>query len=224
MGRFAVIGLGNFGSGVARTLYQLGHEVICVDKHEPLVNLAQEYSTVSLVGQATDMELLSSLQVPTLDAVFISLGDRIADSVLATLHLVDLEAKRIVVKIISEDHGRIVKKIGAHDVVFPERDMAVSVANQVSSPSIINYLELSQDYSIQEVIPPADLLDKTLAETGLRRDFGVNVIGVKDVRTGKILINPAANFVVKESDLLIVIGRHEDLARLAERKSGGAAD
>jgi trk system potassium uptake protein len=218
LGRFAVIGLGNFGSNVARVLFDLGHEVICLDSDEAKVNRAQRYSAYGVVGAATDKEMLESLQVDCLDAVFVSLGDSMAESILTTLHLRDLKAKRIVAKILSEDHGRILTKVGAHDVVFPERDMAVQVANYVSSPSIMSYLELSPDYSVQEIAPANEFVGKTLAETRIRHKHGVNVIGIRDVLMDQINLNPAANYVIKDSDVLIVIGRHEDLVKLAKAK------
>jgi len=209
--------LGNFGSTAARTLYELGHEVICVDRSEILVKAIQNFSTYGLVGRATDRVLLESLQIKNLDAVIVSLGQEMADSILVTLHLVDLGAKRIVIKIISEDHGRILKRVGAHELVFPERDMAVQVANHISSPNIMNYLDLSPEFSLVEIAPENEFVGKTLAETQMRRDYGVNVIGVKDVLTDQISVNPPANFVIKDSDLLVVIGRREDLAKLARK-------
>lgn len=218
MGKFAVIGLGNFGSNVARVLFDLGHEVICLDRNETLVNTAQGFTTYGLVGKATDSKLLSSMNVDQLDAVFVSLGHNMADSILVTLHLKDLEAKRIVVKITSEDHGRILMKVGANEVVFPERDMAVQVATYVSSPSIMSYLELSPEYSVQEIVPGKSFMGKTLAETGIRRDYGANVIGIRDVLMDKIHLNPLADYVIKDSDILIVIGRREELAELSKKE------
>ena len=218
MGRFGVIGLGNFGSNVAKVLFELGHEVICLDINESLINAAQKYSTYSLVGQATDLSVLSSLQVKNMDALFVSLGEEISASVMVVLHLRDLGAKRIIGKIVSEDHGRILMKVGAHEVVFPERDMAIRSANEVSTPTIMNYLDLSPEYSINEIAPPEAFIGKTLAETRIRQEFGVNVIGLKDVISDQITINPEANYLIKDSDILIVIGRREDLNRLARKK------
>ena len=214
MGKFAVIGLGNFGSTVAKVLFELGHELIVLDQEEDLVNAANKFCTVGLIGQATDKSLLASLHVKILDAVFVSLGHQVADSILVTLHLKDLEAKRVVAKIISEDHGRILQKVGADDIVFPERDMAVSVANHVASPTIMNYLAISPEYSIQEVVPKPDFIGQTLAEARIRADYSVNVIGVRDMTEDKITLNPPANFVIKGSDILLVIGARDDMARL----------
>jgi len=218
MGKFAVIGLGNFGTTLVKALFEQGHEVVCLDQSEELVQAAQRFSTYGLVGQATDKNLLASLQVKNMDAVFVSLGEELAASILVTLHLRDLGAKRIIAKIISEDHGRILMKVGAHEVIFPERDMALNVANYVSSPSIMKYLDLSPEYSIVEVVPPEKFIGKTLAEAGVRRDYGVNVIGIKDVLRDQITMNPPANFVIKDSDVLVVIGHREDIARLTQEK------
>ena len=216
MGRFAVIGLGNFGSSVARVLYELGHEVVCLDENEHSVDQVQQYSTYSVVGAANDLRTLESLQIKEMDAVFLSLGEEISSSILVTLYLKDLGAKRIVVKIVSEDHGRILEKVGATETVFPEKDMAVNVAHHVSSPTVMNYLEISPDFSLQEVAPRNEFRGKTLAETRIRQDYGVNVIAIKDVLTDKISLNPAANYVIKDSDVLVVIGRREDLARFSK--------
>jgi trk system potassium uptake protein len=218
VGRFAVIGLGNFGTYAAKMLYELGHDVIVMDLDEAKVKTAQSYSTYGLVGSATDPKLIASLQVKNLDAVLVTMGSQIADSILVTLHLVDSQAKRIIAKITSEDHGRVLLKVGANEVVFPERDMAVQVANYISSPTIMNYLDLDPEYSILEVAPIREFIGKTLAETKLRQDFGVNVIGIKDVLMDKITINPSADHVIKDSDSLIVIGHRDELTKLTRKK------
>lgn len=218
MGKFAIIGLGNFGSNVARVLFEQGHEVICLDQDDDLIKEAQKFSSFCLVGKAADPDIITALNVPGLDAVFVSLGDEISASILVTLHLRDMGAKRIIVKIVSEDHGRILRKVGAHEIIFPERDMAIRVANYVNAPTIVNYLDLTPEYSIQEVVPPDKFIGRTLAETRLRQDYGVNVIGISDVLTGKINLNPGADFVIKESDVLVVIGRRDNLAKLARKE------
>jgi trk system potassium uptake protein TrkA len=221
LGRFAVIGLGNFGTYAAKVLHELGHDVIVMDTDEVLVKAAQNFSTYGLVGSATDQKLIASLQVKNLDAVFVTMGSQISDSILVTLHLVDLKAKRIIAKITSEDHGRVLMKVGAHEVVFPERDMATQVANYVSSPTIMNYLDLDPEYSILEVAPHQDFIGKTLAETKLRHDYGVNVIGIKDVLMDKISINPGPSYIIKDSDSLIVIGHRQDLTKLSRKSEKG---
>ncbi|MEW6266851.1 MAG: TrkA family potassium uptake protein [Thermodesulfobacteriota bacterium] len=218
MSRFAVIGLSNFGASIAKALFERGHEVIVLDRNDNLVKTAQPYCSYGLVGEATDQTLLNSLQVETLDAVFVCMGDSMADSILTTLLLRDFKARKIVAKIISEEHGRILLKVGAHEVVFPERDMAMRVATYVSSPTIMDYLDLSPEYAVQEVAPPQRFVGKTLAETGIRRDFGVNVIGIKDVLRDSINLNPEAQYTIKDSDVLIVIGRRENLSRLTQSK------
>ncbi len=217
MGRFAVIGLGNFGSQVARVLHELGQDVICLDQEENRVNAAQEYCSYGLVGEATDQNVLSSLQIKDIDAVFVSMGSDMAGSILVTLHLRDLGAKRIIVKILSQEHGRILSKVGAHEIVYPERDMAVRVATYVSSPTIMNYLDLDPEFSLLEVVPLPEFIGQTLADTNIRREYGVNVIGIKDILMDKIVINPRADYVIKDSDALIVIGHREDLARLTAK-------
>ena len=174
--------------------------------------------TMVWVGNATDPNLLSSLQVKNLDAVIVSLGAEMAESILVTLHLRDLQAKRLLVKILSEEHGRIVQKVGAHEVIFPEKDTAARVANYISSPTIMNYLDLDPEYSILEAAPLQHFIGKSLVETNIRGKYGVTIIGIKDVLMDKITINPAADYVIKNSDTLIAIGHREDLSRLAHDK------
>ena len=218
MGRFAIIGMGNFGGNAARVLFERGHEVICLDRNENLIKASQAFCSYGLVGRATDQSLLEALKVETLDAVFVSLGHSLADSILVTLYLKDMGAKRIVAKITSEDHGRVLRKVGASDVVFPERDMAVRIAMSVSSPSIMDYLDLSPDYAVSEVAPIREFIGKNLIETKLRTEYGLNVIAIRDVLLDSINVNPRPDYVIKDSDVLVVIGRREDLSRLAQVK------
>lgn len=211
MGKYAVIGLSNFGQYLGRKLHDLGHEVVCLDENEDMIKQAQEYCSYGLVGNATDTSILSSLHVKDLDAVFVCLGDEMSDSILVTLLLKDLEARRIISRISSVEHGRILSAVGADEVIFPERDMAVRVANYVSSPNIMNYLDIDPEYSVLEVAPLPDFIGKSLVETNIRSEYGVNVIAIKDVIQDKIAINPSAGHIIKDSDLLIVIGNRDNL-------------
>jgi trk system potassium uptake protein TrkA len=218
MGRFAVIGLGNFGGQVAKVLHELGHDVVGLDENEVRVKAAHGVTSYGLVGSATDHAVLSSLQIQDMDAVFVALGAEMADSLLCILHLKDLGSRRTIAKIVSQDHGRIAIRIGAQEVVYPDRDMAERLATYVSSPTIMNYLEIDPQYSIMEVVPPAEIIGLPLSESNLRQDYGVNVIGVKDQLMGQVTINPEAHYAIKDSDALIVIGRREDLNRMSRKE------
>ncbi len=216
MKKFAVFGLGNFGFTVARALYEEGHEVLCVDKETERIQRIQEFATHTIVGSATDRSLLESIGVAEMDAVIVSLGNDLGASILATLYLKDLEAKNIMVKIRSEDHGRILEKVGADEVIFPEKETAIKIAKSLSNPNILDYIPLSSDYSILEVAPPKEFIGKTLSEINLRAKYGVNVIAVRELVPDRITMVPGGSFVVKDSDILIVLGRPTDIEKIKD--------
>jgi trk system potassium uptake protein TrkA len=218
MGRYCVIGLGNFGFHVARTLYEGGHEVVAVDQDREKVQRVQEYASYAIQGDAANKEFLSGQGIGEMDAVVVSTGERSHLSTLITLYLKELKVPRILVKALDEDHGRILEKIGATDIIFPEKDMAIRTARGLSSPNVLEYIPLAEDYSITEVGPPAHFLGKTLIELDLRRKYNVNIIGIKDVIADVFVAVPPPTYVIKDSDLLIFIGKSEDVDRACRKK------
>jgi len=218
MGRYCVIGLGNFGFHVARTLYEGGHEVVAVDQDREKVQRVQEYASYAIQGDAANKEFLSGQGIGEMDAVVVSTGERSHLSTLITLYLKELKVPRILVKALDEDHGRILEKIGATDIIFPEKDMAIRTARSLSSPNVLEYIPLAEDYSITEVGPPAHFLGKTLIELDLRRKYNVTIIGIKDVLTDVFVAVPPPTYIIKDSDLLIFIGKSEDVDRACRKK------
>lgn len=211
MKRFCVIGLGNFGYHVARALYESGHEVIAIDQSREKIKRIQDYSSYTIIGDAGSKEFLVGQGIGEMDAVVVSTGDRSHLSTLITLYLKELKVPRILVKAVSEDHGRILEKIGATEVIFPEKDMAVKVARGLSSPNILEFLPLSEDLSISEAAPPARFVGKNLVEIDLRRKYNVTILGIKDVLTGHFYTLPQATHVIKDSDILVLVGKAEDI-------------
>lgn len=218
MGRYCVIGLGNFGFHVARTLYEGGHEVVAVDQDREKVQRIQEYASYAIQGDAANKEFLSGQGIGEMDAVIVSTGERSHLSTLITLYLRELKVPRILVKALDEDHGRILEKIGATDIIFPEKDMAIRTARGLSSPNILEYIPLAEDYSITEVGPPTHFLGKTLIELDLRRKYNVNIIGIKDVIADVFIAVPPPTYIIKDSDLLIFIGKSEDVEKACRKK------
>jgi len=218
MGRYCVIGLGNFGFHVARTLYEGGHEVVAVDQDREKVQRVQEHASYAIQGDAANKEFLSGQGIGEMDAVVVSTGERSHLSTLITLYLKELKVPRILVKALDEDHGRILEKIGATDIIFPEKDMAIRTARSLSSPNVLEYIPLAEDYSITEVGPPAHFLGKTLIELDLRRKYNVTIIGIKDVLTDVFVAVPPPTYIIKDSDLLIFIGKSEDVDRACRKK------
>jgi trk system potassium uptake protein TrkA len=218
MGRYCVIGLGNFGFHVARTLYEGGHEVVAVDQDREKVQRVQDYASYAIQGDAANKEFLSGQGIGEMDAVVVSTGERSHLSTLITLYLKELKVPRILVKALDEDHGRILEKIGATDIIFPEKDMAIRTAHSLSSPNVLEYIPLAEDYSITEVGPPAHFLGKTLIDLDLRRKYNVTIIGIKDVLTDVFVAVPPPTYIIKDSDLLIFIGKSEDVERACRKK------
>jgi trk system potassium uptake protein TrkA len=218
MGRYCVIGLGNFGFHVARTLYEGGHEVVAVDQDREKVQRVQEHASYAIQGDAANKEFLSGQGIGEMDAVVVSTGERSHLSTLITLYLKELKVPRILVKALDEDHGRILEKIGATDIIFPEKDMAIRTARGLASPNVLEYIPLAEDYSITEVGPPTHFLGKTLIELDLRRKYNVNIIGIKDVIADVFIAVPPPTYIIKDSDLLIFIGKSEDVDRACRKK------
>jgi trk system potassium uptake protein TrkA len=218
MGRFCVIGLGNFGYHVASTLYEEGHEVVAIDSDREKVQQVQEHASYAIQGDAANKEFLRGQGIHEMDAVVLSTGERSHLSTLITLYLKELGVPRILVKAVNEDHGRILEKIGATDIIFPEKDMAIRTARGLSSPNILEYIPLAEEYSISEVAPPVHFTGKTLVELDLRRKFNVTIVGIKDVLTGEFLAVPPPTHVIKDSDLLVFIGKAEDVERACRKR------
>ncbi|MBE1442253.1 trk system potassium uptake protein TrkA [Paenibacillus sp. OAS669] len=207
--QFAVIGMGRFGSSVARTLSDLGYEVLAIDSSE---QRTQEISTmVTHVVQAdsTDEEALRSLGLRNFDVVIVAIGQDIQSSILTTIILKEIGVPKVVVKAQNELHGKVVKKIGADKVIYPERDMGQRVAHHLISSNILDYIELSETYSIIEVQASRTLIGKNLRELDIRAKYGCNVMAIK--AGSHMNIAPSAEDLIKENDVLVIVGKNEDL-------------
>jgi trk system potassium uptake protein TrkA len=217
MKRFCVIGLGNFGFHVARALYEDGHEVIAIDMDREKVQRVQDYVSYAILGDAASKDFLKGQGIGEMDAVVLSTGERSHLSTLITLYLKELKVPRILVKALDEDHGTILGKVGATDIIYPEKDMAVKTARSLSSPNILEFIPMAEDYSIIESAPPAHFVGKSLVDLDLRKKFNVNIIGIKDVLTDEFMVVPPATHVVKDSDLLILIGKSKDVENACKK-------
>lgn len=211
--KICVIGLGNFGFHVARALFEGGHEVVAIDVRQDRVQLVQDHASYTLIADAANKEFLQGQGIHEMDAVVVSTGERSHLSTLITLFLKELKTKRILVKARNEDHGRIISKVGATDVIYPEKDMAEKIARNLASPNILEFIPMGEEYFITEAAPPKKYLGKTLADLDLRRKFGVTVIAIKDVLTDEFTLLPPADKTIKDSDLLIFIGKEEDMSK-----------
>lgn len=211
--KFCVIGLGSFGFNVAQTLFADGHEVIAIDSDRDKVQAVKDFSDQAILGDAANKEFLDAQGVREVDAAVVSTGERSHLSTLITLYLKELKVPRILVKAISEDHGKILEKVGATDVIYPEKDMARKIAHSLSTPNILEFIPLAEEYSLSETVPPRHFIGKTLVELDLRRKFHVTVIAVKDVLTDQFIPAPPPTHVIKDSDVLILIGKTVDVEK-----------
>lgn len=218
--KFCVIGLGNFGSHIVSTLYEEGHEVTAIDNDKDKVQAVKDICDFAILGDAANKEFLASQGVQDMDAVVVSTGEHSHLSTLMTLYLKELKVKQIVVKAISEDHGRILDRVGATDIIYPEKDMAIRVAHSLSNPNILDLIPLAKEYSLSESAPPKYFLGKNLIELDLRKKFHVTIIAIKDVLTDQFIPAPPPTYKIKDSDILILLGKTDDIDKALEAKKG----
>ena len=209
---FAVIGMGRFGSNVVRTLHETGHHVLAMDKDEEALRRVTDYATHAVQIDATDPEALRAVGITNFDAVIVAIGADVQESILTTLLLKELGVKKVVSKAVNELQGRVLEKVGADLVVRPERDMAVRVARSLASRHVVDMLELSPSYLVEEVDVGEKLSGRSLSDLDLRTRFGVNVLLIK--RDSQILITPTPETQLQMGDILVVVGEKQGLSRL----------
>ncbi|SET49757.1 trk system potassium uptake protein TrkA [Natronincola peptidivorans] len=212
MKQFVVIGCGRFGSSVAENLYKLGHDVLAIDGHEETVQNISDKVTHAVQVDATDEHALRSLGLRNFDVAVITIGSHIQSSIMATLIVKELGVKYVVAKAQSELHAKVLYKIGADRVVFPERDMGMRVAHNLVATNILDYIELAPEYSIMEITTIDEWHEKTLLDLNIRSRYGINIMAIK--HGNHINVSPTANDVVHRGDVLVVIGHNNDLKRL----------
>ena len=210
--QFVVIGLGRFGASVAKTLYGLGHDVLAIDMDEDVVQEIADSVTHAVEMDATDENALRTLGIRNFDVAVVTIGENIQASVMATLLVKELGVKYIIAKGHSDLHAKVLKKIGADRVILPEKDMGVRVAHNLVSSSILDYIELSPDYSIIEINTPKEWHGKSLTELQLRSKYGINVMAIK--RHSEINISPVAEDKVEPDDIIVAIGSADELSKL----------
>jgi trk system potassium uptake protein TrkA len=216
MKRFVIVGLGNFGSTVAKSLAENGHDVIAVDLDGTLIDRLAAFVSQAAVGDATDIETLQRIGAAEADAAIVSTGDDIASSILASMALKDLQVREIYVKVVSNDHARVMKRLGVTDVVFPERDTAIGLAARISGSALLNYVRLGADFSLQEMGVPLSWIGNSIRDLNLRQRHDISIVAVHDVLVDKIMSPPDPDYVLKDSDTLIVVGKDSALRKAAK--------
>ena len=215
---FAVIGLGRFGSAMATTLAGLGHDVIGIDSDEDKIRALADLVSLAVELDATDEKALRASGIKDVDVAVVSIGERMESSLLVVTLLREIGIKNIVAKAVTSLHGRILEKLGVTRVVFPEREMAVRIAHSLVVPNVLDYIELSKDFSIVEVPAPAEFVGKTLRDIGLRARFGLTTIAIRHAtRQGEAEasnIAPGPDDIIQAGDVLALLGSNERLGQL----------
>ena len=217
--QYAVIGMGRFGTSVAMSLAKLGFEVLAIDSSEARVQEVAHAVTHAVSADSTDEEALRALGIRNFDVVVVAIGQDIQASILTTLILKDMGVPYTIVKAQNELHGKVLSKIGADKVIFPERDMGLRVAHHLISPNILDFIELSDDYSIAELKAPESMVGKNLKQLDIRARYRCNVMAIK---SGEAMnISPYAEDLIKSGDVLVIVGKNDDLAKLELQFSEG---
>lgn len=213
MRQFLVVGLGRFGTSLAKTFYNLGYDVMGIDSNEEIIQNIADSITHAVQADATDENTLKALGVRNFDVAIVSIGNDIQSSILITIMLKEMGIKYVVAKAQSQLHGKVLYKIGADRVVFPERDMGVRVAHNLVSSNILDYIELSPEYSIVEIAAIPAWHNKSLGQLDMRRKYGLNVMAIKR-GNNDVKISPHADDLISENDVLVVVGRKSDIEKL----------
>jgi trk system potassium uptake protein TrkA len=218
MQQFAIIGLGNFGYYLATHLHEKGHEVLAMDKSNQRVQEIRDHVSQAVVADATDRSVLEALGVDQMNTAVVSIGTVLSDSILATLNLKEMGIKSIYAKAVSEAHGRILYKVGATEVFFPEKDQAISLAERLHNPNMLDYLPFLKGYSIIQLAPPKEFMGRQLKELNLINRFGIQVVGIREIIPERLNLIPTGHFVIKDSDILILLGPNDALDKLREKE------
>lgn len=207
--QFGIIGLGRFGSSVAITLEKLGYQVLAIDKNESKVDAVKDFVTYAKQTDATDAESLKDAGISNCDVVVVAIGGDLQNSILTTIVLKEMGIKRIIVKASNAMHGKVLEKIGVEKIVYPEKDTGIRVAHQLVSSNILEFIQISSDYSMEEIKISELLKGKTLKDLNLRKKYDIEVLAIK--RGEKLILVPNAEEELVLNDLLIIIGKTENI-------------
>ncbi|MFB3164609.1 TrkA family potassium uptake protein [Neobacillus sp. 179-J 1A1 HS] len=213
---YAVIGLGRFGLSIASKLFEAGQEVMGIDIDEERIDDGKLTLTHAVVLDSTEEESLKSIGIRNFDYVIVAIGNDMQASILTALLLKDMGVKKVIAKALNKRHGQVLTKVGADWVIHPERDMGERVAHQLLSPNVLNYIELSSEYNIEEIMIPPGITSKNLRELDLRAKYNLTAIAV--VNNENIIISPSPDQILQEGDKLVVLGNRENINEFANIK------
>lgn len=212
---FAVIGLGRFGGSIVKTLAEEGLGVLAIDADEDRVNEFARIASHAVVGDTTDENVLRNIGIRNFDHVIVAIGENIQASILTTLMLKELGVGNVTVKAQNDYHEKVLRKIGADFVVHPERDMGRRIAHNIVSNNILDYLELSDEHSIVEIVASQKMNGNSIIGLDIRAHYGLNIVAIK--RGNEINVSPQASDLIHKGDILIVIGADSDISRFEKK-------
>lgn len=213
---FVVIGCGRFGTSVATTLYDLGYEVMAIDSNEETIQYLSDKVTYAVCADATDEDVLKSLGVRNFDIAIVSIASKLQSSIIATIITKELGVPYVLCKAKDNLQAKVLYKIGADKVVFPEKDMGIRVANSLVSNNILDYFELDPEYSIAEILTPQSLVGKSISDIDFRVKYGVNIVAIREEKG--INFNPAPDFVLQKESVLILVGSLQEIRNIEKVK------
>ena len=210
---FAVLGLGNFGQSLARTLASMGHEVLVLDTNPEVIASIADSVTTAVEGDCRDIAALNAVGIKDYDTVFLTIGKDIQASILTTMALKEMGVKNVIAKSTSDMHTKILQKIGADSIIFPEKDTGIRVARSITNNNFLDSIELSGDYSITEVKCPSSWCGKTILDLNVRAAFGINILAIKN--GVDVFINFPPTRVLLKEDILVLAGLNNVLNTLS---------
>lgn len=215
---FVVFGLGKFGRSVAYTLVENGKEVLAIDLNEEVIQEVSDNVTHAVQADVTDGDALKALGVGNFDVAVIAISNNLQASIMSTILAKELGVPYILAKAQNDIHKRVLEKVGADKVIFPEREIGVRIANNLISENFVDYIELSDDYSIVEIAVLDEWVGNTLKEINMRVTYGINVMAIR--KGDSISITPGPDLVLQSSDVLVVIGSNDNLRKINVIKRG----
>lgn len=212
MKQFAVIGLGRFGTSVAKTLATMGHEVLVIDERQEKIQEIVGEVTHAIQADAKDEHALKALGIRNFDVVIVAIGKDTEANILVTVLLKELGVKYVVAKARTALQGKVLERVGADKVVYPERDMGMRVAHSLVSSNVLDHIDLSDKHSILEVVAPEMLIGKTIRQSALRAKYDITVMAIK--RGDEIIVNPSPDEPIKEGDIIVAVGENGKLRKI----------
>ncbi|MDO5396874.1 MAG: TrkA family potassium uptake protein [bacterium] len=219
MKSFAIIGLGRFGRSLAMRLFEMGYEVLAIDKDEDKVYEISEQVTQAVCADLMEAGVIRELALEEYDTAVVAIGNELAASILVTMQLKEIGIKYVLAKAMDENHKKVLTKVGADRVIIPENDAGLRVAAQLVQQNVFDVIDISDEYSIADIAVPSQWYGKTLTELDIRRKYSVNVIALKDKETGMITtIAPKPDCPLSENEAMVVIGENDNLRVLYRLK------